>query len=1441
MKLHMWQTSTLIVAFILVQTTLGYDYFVAEFTGPVFGTIEFHPQLDGGIQIETNLRADLISRDHMYHIHEAVVMPGVDCAAAGDHVDSWSVNDPGYDICDPNAPQFCHVGDLSGKHDTLDFGVDFEYGEYMDYNLYVSNLTNRSIVIHGTNLDSTTRFACANVVGKIYPQFISVNFTDVYWGAMVFRTRSDGTLGIVHKLRTHIGDSIDHQYHVHEDPVVDGDSTCLSSGRHYDPTEKEIGIEYYNQNLCTPADISKCFYGDLEGKYGKLQLTRPSSQEDAVSEKSVADTQLLLPKIWKRSVVIHQAGGGSEIILCDTLELQDFTEAVAVFDGDVEGEIYFRMHHDGTMRISYDLANSNHASSNNHKVHVHNDNVLDDDNSCASAGGHYDPRGVEVDGYSCDPDNVETCYHGDLSGKFAQINLPHMSSWRDQQMTVNDIIGRSIVIHVSDGSARLACATIMPTAKLPEMAAAEIDDGDEGLEGYVVFRTQSNDQTAMLANVENTSGQSRKYIVTEDETMNKDCDTSGDLFNPTNVHASSAYGALTNRYHLNVGDYDFQTTYDIRVPDVVHRSLAVTDSVNNKLACAPITEFPDVIYAEASFSQGNIWGSVEFRRMEGETMISFNLMHASGSSASDLRWYINEDPAIDCHLSRFQNVWDPFMLGNSEMCNQNNFATCKVGDFSSKHGDLSFPAWGVKMDRSFTVADVIGRSIVIANNQGSVQVCATIMPKKYVTELAVVELLRGLILFRQAGDTTSIVYSLIGTSASSNVFISETCDDLPAQPIANVMRPSMLVGTIETKVDDLVGQFLTIDGECVEIVEYIGGVSDMLDVDAVAPFDGPITGSMEFARVNRTGLPMGFELKLDIANADGTLSQGHWWHGHNFPIVKDEGCASAGGHYDPLVVEVPGYSCDAEDPMATCYHGDFSGRYEIKLPIPIEASLFDADVPLVGLIGRSVVIHEANSRSGRAARYDCATIFPIPKTLTPPPTPEPTREQTAAPTETPTPSPTRRQPTASTTPFPTRDPTTSRPTFSPTEGDDAGAVNAAANEGGSGGSSTGLILGILLPLLFCCICIPIAYYAYIYYEERDTPDALKSKKPWEDVDFECPAFCPSFCKGSDSSKSAFRLGRYNNPTSSFNVDKSGFPDPMSVTDVHKCPHGLKTFTVDEENWFCSTCQKRMLIGETMHGCRICDVDQCNRCNELAILPKAGSLMAPPSLPSVPNQLAPHRSSRLSMKPPSRDNSREPSPARDPSQPMPSIPSMIPRTVSKNSTHSSVSSPFSQEGKITLPQYVKNHADRGSLKEQSTQSNISSTSSIAPPESIPSNSTLPPTLPPTLPTGGIQALRGSAGPPALPKAPGLPPARNGLPPGLPPARKGLPPGLPPARKGLPPSNPGKRAPAPPMLPKAPKFKPSLTQVGNDTSDYTIPNAPEETPPNSPLRSRDVSRL
>lgn len=71
----------------------------------------------------------------------------------------------------------------------------------------------------------------------------------------------------------------------------------------------------------------------------------------------------------------------------------------------------------------------------------------------------------------------------------------------------------------------------------------------------------------------------------------------------------------------------------------------------------------------------------------------------------------------------------------------------------------------------------------------------------------------------------------------------------------------------------------------------------------------------------------------------------------------------------------------------------------------------------------------------------------------------------------------------------------------------------------------------------------------------------------------------------------------------------------------------------------------MNLGDTMMGCRICDVDKCNECCEKARRSEH-ALSTPPAIPSVPNSLASHRNSRLEIKPPSRDTSREPSPVRE---------------------------------------------------------------------------------------------------------------------------------------------------------------------------------------------------
>jgi len=49
------------------------------------------------------------------------------------------------------------------------------------------------------------------------------------------------------------------------------------------------------------------------------------------------------------------------------------------------------------------------AAFDGHKIHIHNEPVASV-GDCASTGGHYDPTGVEIEGYSCDPSYPETCY-----------------------------------------------------------------------------------------------------------------------------------------------------------------------------------------------------------------------------------------------------------------------------------------------------------------------------------------------------------------------------------------------------------------------------------------------------------------------------------------------------------------------------------------------------------------------------------------------------------------------------------------------------------------------------------------------------------------------------------------------------------------------------------------------------------------------------------------------------------------------------------------------------------------------------------------------------------------------------------------------------------------------------------------------------------------------
>ena len=104
------------------------------------------------------------------------------------------------------------------------------------------------------------------------------------------------------------------------------------------------------------------------------------------------------------------------------------------------------------------------VAANRHKFHVHTGSGVDR-NNCDTAAGHFDPAGLEVNGYSCDAASPQQCYAGDLSGKLgtAAVNGEVLTG-HDDSLTIADLLGHSIVVHAADGgAARVGCADIVNT------------------------------------------------------------------------------------------------------------------------------------------------------------------------------------------------------------------------------------------------------------------------------------------------------------------------------------------------------------------------------------------------------------------------------------------------------------------------------------------------------------------------------------------------------------------------------------------------------------------------------------------------------------------------------------------------------------------------------------------------------------------------------------------------------------------------------------------------------------------------------------------------------------------------------------------------------------------------------------------------------------------
>lgn len=160
---------------------------------------------------------------------------------------------------------------------------------------------------------------------------------------------------------------------------------------------------------------------------------------------------------------------------------------------------------------------------------------------------------------------------------------------------------------------------------------------------------------------------------------------------------------------------------------------------------------------------------------------------------------------------------------------------------------------------------------------------------------------------------------------------------------------------------------------------------------AVAIFTGPVIGRIVFTQIrNNYYADTHVYVELSYANGIQTPTVDHNWHVHENPVCslfndRPCSCSAAGGHFNPFRVNVTGSypnACRPDNPLR-CELGDISGKQE---PVNVRTKdgiwyrnyFTDTNLPLegpLGIIGKSIVIHDQNKGKGRLA---CANIFEVP-------------------------------------------------------------------------------------------------------------------------------------------------------------------------------------------------------------------------------------------------------------------------------------------------------------------------------------------------------------------------------------------------------------------------------------------------------------------------------